>query len=131
MSDRFRPVFTTEALIFAAVLLVTLPLRTIQYYTVIEGGSGFYTQFNANIAVYAAVMAGAIVFFLVSAFSKRKKISFETQAKKLPGCGILSVLSALAVLFSCYSEYVSGNIRHNFRNILPFARCFSPFRQTQ
>lgn len=110
MSDRFRPVFTTQALVFAAALLVTLPLRTIQYFTVIEGGSGFYTKFNANIAIYAIVMAAASVFFFVSALLKKKKISFETQAQKFPGCGILSIVSALAVLYSCYSEYVSGSI---------------------
>lgn len=110
MAKKFRPVFTTEAFVLAAALIVTLPLRTIQYFTVIEGGSGFYTQTNANIIIYAVVLAAATAFFIVSAFLKRKRVSLETAPQKLPGCGIISFLTAAAMLYSAYTEYSLRNV---------------------
>lgn len=103
---KFRPVFTTEALVFAAALMITLPLRTVQYYTNIEAGNGFYKSVDAITIIYAAVLAACSVFFIVSGIKKRKKVSLETRAQRLPACGVFAFLSVFAVLYSVYTDYM-------------------------
>lgn len=110
MSKINKPVFTVEAIVFAAALLITLPLRTIQYYTIVEDGTGFYEKADFNLYLYVILIVAAFAYFIISAVSKRKKISLETAPVKLPGCGILAALSALSVGFSVYIDYSSRNI---------------------
>ena len=106
MIKKFKPVFTNEALILAVALVVTLPLRTVQYYTNIEGGNGFYKSIDALIIVYAAILAAASVFFLVSGIRKKNSVTLEMRPQRFPACGVFAFLSAFAVLYSVYSDYM-------------------------
>ena len=105
MVKKFRPVFTREAIVLAAALLVTLPLRTLQHLTNMEQGTGFYIKTDWNVIVYGIVLAAAMGYFIFSAAKKRKKILLETAPVKLPGCGVLAFIAAFAVAYGAYSDY--------------------------
>lgn len=105
MEKKLHSIFSLEAIVLAAVLLLLLPLRTIQYYTVIEGGNGFYKKVDANVVVFFAVFSAAVVFFLIGAFVKRKQISLETGAKRLPACGALALLASGGAIWEVYFQY--------------------------
>ena len=105
MVKKFRPVFTNEAIVLGAALLITLPLRTLQHLTNMEQGTGFYNKPDWNVIVYGIVLAAAMGYFLFSAVKKRKDILLETAPVKFPGCGVLSFLTALAVAWGAYSDY--------------------------
>ncbi len=105
MVKKFRPVFTNEAIVLAAALLITLPLRTLQHLTNMEQGTGFYTKIDWNIIVYGIVLTAAMGYFIFSAVKKRKKVLLETAPVKLPGCGVLSFLAAFAVAYGAYYDY--------------------------
>lgn len=105
MEKKLRSIFSLEAIVLAAILLLLLPLRTIQYYTVIEGGNGFFKRVDSNVIVFVTVFSVAVVFFLVSAFIKRKQISLETAPKCLPACGALALLASGGAIWEVYFQY--------------------------
>lgn len=106
MIKKFRPVFTTEALVLAGALIVTLPLRTVQYYTNIEAGNGFYKSIDAITIIYAAILVAASVFFLVTGIRKRKIVTLEMRPQRFPACGVFAFLSAFAIGYSAYSDWM-------------------------
>ncbi len=110
MSNKTNPVFLFEAILFAASSIILLPLRTIQYYSVIEKNTGFYNKIDANVIVFDAVLTVAVLFFIIAAFSKRKKISIDATPTKFPGCGILAALAAISVIYSVIVDYRSRDI---------------------
>lgn len=105
MENKTKSKFTFEAIVLAAALVLTLPLRTLQHLKSIEEYTGFYKELNVGIFIYIAILAVASVYLLVSAFMSRKNISLETKAKKLPGCGVLSGVTAIAVLWSAIKDF--------------------------
>lgn len=105
MEKKLRSIFSLEAIVLAAILLLLLPLRTIQYYTVIEGGNGFFKRVDSNVIVFVTVFSVAVFFFLVSAFIKRKQISLETAPKCLPTCGALALLASGGAIWEVYFQY--------------------------
>ncbi len=105
MIKKFRPVFTNQAIVLAAALLITLPLRTVQHLSNIEAGTGFYKRIDANIVIYGILLAAAMAYFIVTAFMKRKKVILSTAPEKLPGCGVLAFLAAAAVGYSAFLDF--------------------------
>lgn len=105
MEKKTKSKFMFEAIVLAAALVLTLPLRTLQHLKNIEEYTGFYKELNFGIFVYIAILAVAGAYLLASAYMSRKTISLETKAKKLPGCGVLSGVTAIAVLWSGIKDY--------------------------
>ncbi|MBR6702697.1 MAG: hypothetical protein IKI78_06100 [Clostridia bacterium] len=103
---RFRPVFTTEALVFAASLIILLPLRTVQYYTNIESGNGFYKKVDALVIIYIIALIAAIGYFIAMGLKKRNSVCLESRAQRFPACGAISFLTGFAVLYGVYSDYM-------------------------
>lgn len=96
---------------FCAAAVIALPLRTYQFFTVLEPGTGFYSKIGFPVVALYCVLAVAIIVFTASAFASRKTCGYVTEAQKRPGQGILSLFTAATLLMdavSCYSLYDSG-----------------------
>ncbi len=100
--------FGIGVLIMAVAALIALPLRTLQFFTVLEGGNGFYSEFNWSVYVLYGVLAAAIVAVIIFGFLKRKKLDYSLNVEKRPGMGILSVTAAISILMdaaSCIASF--------------------------
>ncbi len=95
--------FGAGVLIMAVAALIALPLRTLQFFTVIEGGNGFYSEFNWSVYVLYGVLAAAIAAVIVFGIIKRKKLDYSLDVEKRPGMGILSVTAAISILMDAAS----------------------------
>ncbi len=89
--------FGLGAIIFAVAAIIALPLRTVQFFTVLEGGTGFFTSYDLSVYLLYALLAGASLTFVILGFSKRKKLDFNRDVSKRPVSGIISLLAAAAV----------------------------------
>lgn len=89
--------FGLGAIIFAVAAIITLPLRTIQFFTVLEGGTGFFTSYNWSVYLLYGLIAVSVIAFAVLGIFKRKKLDFNRDAAKRPVSGIISLLTAAAV----------------------------------
>ena len=89
--------FGIGAIVFAVAAIIALPLRTVQFFTVLEGGTGFFSSYDWSVYLLYALLAGATLAFLILGFSKKKTLDFSRETVKRPVSGIISVLTAVAV----------------------------------
>lgn len=90
--------FGIGMLIFVAAAVITLPVRTIQYFTVLESETGFFRETNWSVILLYAILTAATAFCLVFGFIRRKKLEYSFESMKRPGFGILSLTAALGIL---------------------------------
>ncbi len=104
--------FGIGAVIFAVAALISLPLRTTQFFNIIEfGGSGFYTYIDWSVYALGFVLAAAMLAFIVLGIAKRKKLSYDREVKSNPVFGIFSLIAAAGAFvdgISCAMKF-SGN----------------------
>ena len=86
--------FGIGAIILAVAAIIALPLRTIQFFTVLEGGTGFFNESNFSVYLLYFILAAAGIAFLVLGIAKRKKTSYFNEAKKQPVFGIFSLVAS-------------------------------------
>ena len=72
--------FGIGILIFAAAAIIALPVRTLQYFTVIESDTGFFIKNDWSIYLLGAVTGAAIIAMLILGLVKRKKIDYSTHS---------------------------------------------------
>lgn len=102
--------FNAGAVVLAVAALIAVPLRTVQFFTVLEGGTGFYTEMNWSVYLFFAVLIAAFAAFAVLGISKRKKLSYSTEPERRAGFGALSGLAAAGFIFdafNCFTEFTS------------------------
>lgn len=102
--DFLKSGFGIGSLIFAVAAIIALPLRTIQFFTVLEDGTGFYSQMNFGVYLLFAVIGAAIASLLILGISKRKKLSFSADGFKSQGCGILSYVAAAGAVIDAVNS---------------------------
>lgn len=98
--------FGIGILIFAAAAIIALPVRTLQFFTVLETDTGFFTEYDWSVYILATVCAAAILAFLVLGFAKRKTFDYSLEAAKRPGQGILSFTAAVSLLMNAVDVFV-------------------------
>lgn len=92
--------FGTGILIFVAAAIIALPVRTLQYFTVLESDTGFFSKIDWSVYVLAITAAAAVFAFLLLGFTKRKKLDYSLEVTKRSGQGILCFTAAAGVLIS-------------------------------
>ena len=92
--------FLISTIAFCVVALAALPLRTYQFLTNSEAGTGFYID-SANILIYVlyGIIGAGIVISMASALLYKNELGFDRTPAKRPVQGIISLLTAVAVLF--------------------------------
>ncbi len=90
--------FGTGILIFVAAAIIALPVRTLQYFTVLESDTGFFSENDWSVYVLGITAAAAIFAFLLLGLMKRKKIDYSLEITKRPGQGILCFTAAAGIL---------------------------------
>lgn len=100
--------FGIGCIIFVVAALIAIPVRTLQFFTVLEGGTGFYSETDWSVYLLFGVIAVSIIAILVSGFAKRKKLEYSLEAIKRPGLSSLSLIAASGLAldaFSCLAKY--------------------------
>lgn len=92
--------FGTGIVIFAAAAVIALPVRTLQFFTVLESGTGFFSKTDWSVYLLYAALAAAILAILLFGFVRRKKLGYSHEAEKRPGFGILSLTAAAGSLMN-------------------------------
>lgn len=106
--------FGTGILIFVAAAIIALPVRTLQYFTVLESDTGFFSENNWSVYVLGITAAAAILAFLLLGFMKRKKIDYSLEVAKRPGHGILCFTAAAGILANAIGIVVELMNSDNF-----------------
>lgn len=86
--------FGIGAIILAVAALIALPVRTIQFFTILEGGTGFFTETDFSVYFIYLVLIAAGIAFLVLGIFKRKKTDYCREVKKQPVFGVFSLIAA-------------------------------------
>ncbi len=97
--------------IFAVAAIIALPLRTVQFFTVLEGGTGFFSSVDTSVYMIYAVLSIAIIALVIIGISKRKKLDYSYEEIKRPGLGILSVTAAVGIAMdavNCVSQIANN-----------------------
>lgn len=95
--------FGIGALVFVAAAVIALPIRTLQYFTVLESETGFYSQPDWSVYLLNILLAAAAAAILLFGIIKRKKLDYSLEVTKRPGFGILSLTSAIGILSNAVS----------------------------
>lgn len=91
--------FGTACLIFIIVTVIALPLRIIQYFTVMEPETGFYTEAGFTVWLFFGVLVAAAAAIYGLGLSKKKSLALSAGAEKRPGCGAFAALAAAGCVF--------------------------------
>ena len=62
--DFIKHGFGIGAVIFALAAVIALPLRTVQFFTVLEDGTGFYSEMNFGVYLLFGILAASILALL-------------------------------------------------------------------
>ncbi len=92
--------FGIGILIFAATVIIALPIRTLQYFTILESDTGFFTLNDWSVYILGIVSGAAILACLLLGFIKRKSLDYSLEVTKRPGQGILSFTAAAGFLMN-------------------------------
>ena len=90
--------FGIGVIIMAIAAVVALPIRTMQFFTVLEGESGFYREADWSVYLLYGVLALSIVAILVYGIFSRKRHDYSLEVSKRPGMGVVSMAAAMGVL---------------------------------
>ena len=90
--------FGIGVIIMAIAAVVALPIRTMQFFTVLEGESGFYREADWSVYLLYGVLALSIVAIPVYGIFSRKRLDYSLEVSKRPGMGVISMAAALGVL---------------------------------
>lgn len=85
-------------IIMAIAAVIALPIRTMQFFTVLEGESGFYREADWSVYLLYGVLALSIVAILVYGIFSRKRLDYSLEVSKRPGMGVVSMAAAMGVL---------------------------------
>lgn len=107
--------FGLGAVIAAVAAIIALPIRTVQFFTVLESDTGFYSEVNFGVYLLYGVLALAVVACVALGFAKRKQLDYSLEATKRPGFGILSFTAAIGALSD------SARCIMDFMNVQPEA----------
>lgn len=103
--DLLKSGFGIGSVIFAVAAAIALPLRTVQFFTVLEDGTGFYSEMNFGVYLLFSVFAAAVALMLILGLSKRKKLSFAGGEFRSQGCGILSYVAAVGAMLDALNSF--------------------------
>lgn len=104
--------FGIGALITVVAAIIALPVRTSQFFTIIESDTGFYSETNIGVYVVYAMIVISVIASVVLGFAKRKNLEYSLATEKRPGFGILSLTAAIGALsdsVKCIMEFMSEN----------------------
>lgn len=100
--------FGIGCIIFVVAAIIAIPVRTLQFFTVLESGTGFYAETDWSVYLLFGVLAISIPAMLVFGFAKRKKLEYSLEAIKRPGVSALALIAACGTAldaFSCITKY--------------------------
>lgn len=92
--------FGAGIVVFVAAAVIALPVRTLQFFTVLESGTGFFSKIDWSVYLLYAVLGAAIFSALIFGFIRKKKLGYSQEAIKRPGLGILSLTAAAGSLMN-------------------------------
>lgn len=98
--------FGIGCIIFVVAAIVAIPLRILQFFTVMEGGTGFYSETNWSVYLLYGVIAVAILAFVAFGISKKKKLDYSLEIIRRPGLSSLSLIAACGAALSAYSSLI-------------------------
>lgn len=94
--------FGIGCIIFVVAAIIAIPLRILQFFTVMEGGTGFYSETNWSVYLLFGIVAAAVLALIVFGLSKRKKLEYSLEASKRPGLSALALVAAGGTALSTY-----------------------------
>ncbi len=90
--------FGIGVIIMAIAAVVALPIRTMQFFTVLEGESGFYRAADWSVYLLYGVLALSVVAIMIYGIVSRKRLDYSLETLKRPGMGVISMAAAMGVL---------------------------------
>lgn len=103
--DLIKSGFGIGSVIFAVAAAILLPLRTVQFFTVLEDGTGFYSEIDFGVYLLFSVFTAAAALMLILGLSKRKKLSFAGGEIRSQGCGIISFVAAVGAVLDALNSF--------------------------
>ncbi len=130
-----KSILTVPVLIFGFAAVIALPLRTLQFFTVLEAGTGFYSQLDWSVYALYAVLGAAAIALIITSGLNRKQLACDTSAKKRVPAGICSVLAGGGVLVSGVQVILDALAAANgqtisFLSLNAFLQTFAAFNRT-
>ncbi len=100
MKSIIKSGFGIGTLIFAAAAIIALPVRTLQYFTVLESKTGFFTENDWSVYLLGIILGAAVISLVVLGFFKRKTLDYSLETVKRPGQGILGFTAAAGMIMN-------------------------------
>lgn len=95
--------FGIGCIIFVVAAIIAIPLRILQFFTVMEGGTGFYSETDWSVYLLFGVIAAAVLSLIAFGVSKRKKLDYSLETVKRPGLSSLALVAACGTALSAYN----------------------------
>ncbi len=92
--------FGIGTLIFVAAAIIALPIRTLQFFTVLESGTGFFSETDWSVYALALCVGAAILALLILGFAKRNTLDYSLEITRRPGQGILCFTAVAGFLMN-------------------------------
>lgn len=96
--------FGIGCIIFVVAAIIAIPVRILQFFTVIESGTGFYSETDWSVYLLFGVIAVSIIAFIALGISKRKALDYSLETIKRPGLSALSLIAACGAALDTYSN---------------------------
>lgn len=91
--------FLISTIAFCLVAITALPLRTYQFFTILEPGTGFFNASDWSVYALYFILGAGLVISVIAALIYKNELGFDRKAEKRRVQGIISLLAAVSVLY--------------------------------
>lgn len=91
--------FLISTIAFCVVAITALPLRTYQFFTVLEPETGFFSSINWSVYALYAILAAGLLISLIAALIYKSELGFDRKPEKRRVQGIIAIVAAVSVLY--------------------------------
>ncbi len=112
-SFSFKEGFNLGTIVFAVAAIIALPLRTLQYFGVLEGQTGFFTKTDFSVYLLYFILIGVSAFCVIYGLIKTRKLDFYREAEKRPVYGVFSLVAAAGAFIdgiTCATSFMNDPV---------------------
>ena len=104
-NNQAKSTVKSSFIVFLVSLLTVIPIRTIQFFTILEPITGFYSKVDWSVYVLNTLLILFGVFFILLFVLGKKEVVYSTVKKKSSAMALASFMLALTLVIASLAEF--------------------------
>ena len=128
--NQVKSTVKSSFIIFLIALLTVIPIRTIQFFTILQPVTGFYSKTDWSVYVLNTLLILFGVFFVLLFAIGKKDVIYSTGAKKSNALALASFMLALTLVIASLAEFKGALLTFTDPSVAIYQGVFSNLFRT-